>query len=185
MPTPLDHIWNGWRAAYVQGLHSGDVGATHDSSASGSEGAGEHRSVFRRILDSGLDDAATNIIVRGPTCFVILNAFPYTVGHMLILPYRQVPTLDGLTATESTEIWGLVHDGVAALNTGYQPAGINVGLNMGQAAGGSVSEHLHFHVLPRWVGDANFTTTVANARTIPEPLDVTANTLRAAWPRHH
>lgn len=183
MPTPLDHIWNGWRAAYIQGLEANATGSV--SSPSLSNDRSTRVSVFRQILESGLDDIATNIVHRGEHCFVILNAFPYTVGHMLVLPYRQVATLDALAPLESAEVWSLVQAAVGALNGAYSPAGINVGLNMGAAAGGSVSEHIHFHVLPRWIGDANFTTTVANARTIPEPLVDTAERLRAAWPLRH
>lgn len=183
MPTPLDHIWNGWRAAYVQGLEVNSTGSV--TSASSSDAPSGRVSVFRQILESGLDDIDTNIVHRGDECFVILNAFPYTVGHMLVLPYRQVATLGELAPRESAEIWSLVQDAVAAVNEAYEPAGVNVGLNMGAAAGGSVSEHIHFHVLPRWIGDANFTTTVANARTIPEPLVDTAARLRVAWPSRH
>lgn len=168
----LDHIWNGWRSDYVSGVGSPErePGGT---------------SIFRQILDSGLDDAETNIIQRGEHCFVILNAFPYTVGHLLVLPYRQVAALEELTDAESSELWALVQTGVVALKAAYGPDGVNVGLNLGSAAGGSVSEHLHAHVLGRWVGDSNFVTSIANARTIPEPLDRTAERLRAAWPNTH
>jgi diadenosine tetraphosphate (Ap4A) HIT family hydrolase len=164
----LDHLWNGWRAGYVQG-----------ASADANMGDG---SVFTRILASGLDDTETNIVHRGPTCFVILNAFPYAVGHVLVLPYRKVADLEELTATEASELWETVTNAVRTLKAVYRPEGINVGANLGRPAGGSVSEHLHLHVLPRWTGDSNFMTAIANARTLPEALIDTAAKLRSAWP---
>jgi ATP adenylyltransferase len=164
----LDQLWNGWRAGYVQG-------------AAGADTAGGG-SVFTRILASGLDDTETNIVHRGPTCFVILNAFPYAVGHVLVLPYRQVADLEDLTPTEASELLETVTDAVRALKTAYRPEGLNVGANLGRPAGGSVSEHLHLHVLPRWTGDSNFMTAIANTRTLPEALADTAAKLRAAWP---
>lgn len=167
--TPLEHIWNGWRAAYV-------------SEAAGPTGAATAASVFTQILESGLSDEDTHIIDRGPTCFAILNAFPYGTGHLLLMPYREIAELAELTGDESTELWSLTRRAVSALQTAYHPDGVNVGINLGRAAGGSVSEHLHVHALPRWVGDGNFMTAIANARTLPEPLVDTAVKLRAAWP---
>jgi ATP adenylyltransferase len=164
----LDHLWNGWRASYVQRLPGAD-----------SPGGG---SVFTRIIASGLDDTETNIVHRGPTCFAILNAFPYAVGHVLVLPYREVAHLEDLTPTEAAELWATITDAVRALKAAYRPEGINVGANLGRPAGGSVSEHLHVHVLPRWTGDSNFMTAIANTRTLPEALVDTSAKLRAAWP---
>lgn len=102
-----------------------------------------------------------------------MNVFPYSTGHLLVLPYREEPDLEGLDEREHTEIWATVSDAVRAVKSAYRPEGVNVGINMGRAAGGSVGEHLHIHVVPRWVGDANFVTAIANARTLPEPLDET------------
>jgi ATP adenylyltransferase len=119
---------------------------------------------------------------RGPTCFAILNAFPYAVGHVLVLPYREVAHLEDLTPTEASELWSTVTDAVRTLKAVYRPEGINVGANLGRPAGGSVSEHLHLHVLPRWTGDSNFMTAIANTRTLPEALVDTSAKLRAAWP---
>ncbi len=169
----LDHLWNGWRAAYVQkwGETAGDPLAPNGGS------------VFSRILGSGLSDEEAHIVRRGETCFVILNAYPYASGHLLVLPYREVPNLEDLSAAESGELWSLVTQGVRALKTAYQPQGVNVGINLGPPAGGSISEHLHVHVVPRWVGDANFMTAVANTRTLPEALIDSASKLRAAWNR--
>jgi ATP adenylyltransferase len=165
----LERLWNGWRSAYVQG------GA--DVPSPTGEG-----SVFTRILASGLDDTETNIVHRGTTCFTILNAFPYSTGHVLILPYREVADLEDLDADETAELWSMTKDAVIAIKRAYVPEGINLGINLGKPAGGSVSEHLHVHVVPRWTGDSNFMTAIANTRTLPEALPDTAARLRAAWP---
>lgn len=166
--TPLEHLWNGWRAAYVQSIGAADSGPG---------------SVFTKILESGLPDEETHVVHRGDRCFAILNAFPYSTGHVLVLPYREIADLEDLDGGESAELWATVTDAVRAIKTAYRPEGINVGVNLGRPAGGSVSEHLHVHVLPRWTGDSNFMTAIANTRTLPEPLDDTAAKIRAAWPR--
>lgn len=165
----LDRLWNGWRSSYVRGHNDGR------------QAAGEG-SVFSLILASGLDDVATHIVHRGETVFVIMNAFPYASGHLLVLPYREVADLEALTAAESAELWATVTQAVAALKVSHRPTALNVGINLGASAGGSVSEHLHVHVVPRWEGDANFMTAVANTRTLPEPLEESAARLRDAWP---
>ena len=166
--TQLDRIWNGWRSQYVN-----EVGARE---------AGAQGSVFTQILASGLDDEATHVVYRGTHTFAILNAFPYTSGHLMVLPYREVSALEELTADEAAELWPAVTDAVRAVKAAYTPGGVNVGINMGRAAGGSISEHLHVHVVPRWSGDGNFMTAIAEARTLPEPLSLSASKLRAAWP---
>ena len=163
-----ERLWNGWRAAYV--------GSTPDQSV-------EAGSVFSAILQSGLSDDMTNIVHRGTLVFAILNAFPYSTGHTLVVPYRQVANLEDLTPAETSELWTTVTDAVRAVKAAYEPGGVNVGLNLGKPAGGSISEHLHVHVVPRWVGDGNFMTAIANTRTLPEALSDTAAKLRAAWPR--
>jgi ATP adenylyltransferase len=99
-----------------------------------------------------------------------------------VLPYREVADLEDLDADETAELWSTVTDAVRAVKAAYSPDGLNVGINLGRPAGGSVSEHLHVHVLPRWTGDANFMTAIANTRTLPEPLSDTASKVRAAWP---
>jgi len=101
---------------------------------------------------------------------------------VLILPYREVADLDDLTADETTELWATVTDAVAAVRAAYRPDGVNVGLNLGRPAGGSVPSHLHVHVVPRWTGDSNFMSAIANTQTLPESLEASAARLRAAWP---
>jgi ATP adenylyltransferase len=164
----MDRIWAGWRSTYVAAAGNGAL-------------AGEG-SLFRRILDSGLPDAETHVVWRGEHTFAILNAFPYTCGHVLLMPYREVPELEDLAPGESSELWAAVRDAVVAVKAAYRPQGINVGLNLGEAAGAGIPSHLHVHVLPRWSADSNFMTAVAEARVLPESLDDAWAKLRAAWP---
>lgn len=174
--TLLERLWNGWRASYVQSLDDDAGVAPGDADARGG-------SIFSAILESGLPDTETHIVHRGSTVFVICNRFPYAVGHLMILPYREVGELEGLTGDEAVELWDTVTTAVTTLKTVYRPEGINVGINLGKPAGGSISEHLHVHVVPRWTGDANFMTATANTRTLPEALPVTAARIRDAWGR--
>ena len=121
---------------------------------------------------SGLPDEETHIVWRGERCFAILNAYPYTSGHLLVLPYREVGRARGPRRPTSTPSCGRrSRDAVARGQGGVPPDGVNVGLNLGRAAGAGVPSHLHVHVLPRWTGDTNFMTSVAETRVLPEPLD--------------
>ncbi len=167
----LERLWNGWRSAYVSGV------SEQNRAAEAGEG-----SVFTQILASGLDDDSTHVVHRGERCFAILNAYPYATGHLLVLPYREVPDLEDLDAEETAELWATVTAAARAVKVAYNPDGLNVGLNLGRPAGGSVAQHLHVHVVPRWTGDSNFMTTIANTRTLPEALGDTAARIREAWP---
>ena len=164
----MERLWAGWRSSYVAAAGNGAL-------------AGEG-SIFRRILDTGLPDEETHVVWRGETCFAILNAFPYTSGHVLVMPYREVGELEDLTPGEATELWSAVRDAVVTLKAAYGPQGVNVGLNLGEAAGAGIPSHLHVHVLPRWNADSNFMTAVAEARVLPEALGDTWRKLRDAWP---
>ena len=166
----IEALWTGWRSQYLSSLPNPFEGSHL-----------EGRSVFTQILESGLTDDETFIVHRGELVFAILNAYPYAVGHLMVLPKRQIASLIELTADESLELWSTVTHASEVLKSEYKPHGLNVGLNLGPAAGGSVSEHLHVHIVPRWRGDANFMTTVANAKTISEPLIETAARIRHAW----
>ena len=162
----LERLWNGWRAQYVQ---------------QDSHGKHSDESVFTEILKSNRSDEETFIVQRGETCFVIMNAFPYSSGHVLVIPYREVPDLEMLTPQETSEIWATVTQAVQVLKAEYKPQGMNVGINLGHAAGGSVAQHLHIHIVPRWGGDSNFMVAVATAKILPEALDVTAQRIRNRW----
>lgn len=167
--TGFERLWNGWRSSYVS-----SAGSVPDDDAPGS--------VFTKILRSGESDDVTNIVHRSEFVFAILNAYPYGTGHTLVLPYREVADLEVLDPAETADLWATVTDAVRAVKRAYSPDGVNVGVNLGRPAGGSISEHLHVHVVPRWTGDANFMTAIANTRTLPEPLAETAHKLREAWP---
>ena len=168
----LERIWSGWRSSYV----------TAAPVRTGTETA-EPGSVFTRLLRSGAPDTDTHIVHRSSTCFVIVNLFPYTTGHLLVVPYREVADLDGLTTEETAELWATVTDAVRVVRRVYAPDGLNVGLNLGRPAGGSVPDHLHVHVVPRWTGDSNFMSAISNTQTLPEALVDTAAKLREGWTR--
>ena len=170
---PLDHLWATWRSNYVTGLD--------DSRRSDDSGDGAPRSLFERILAADGTDADKHIIVRGDHCFVLLNKFPYTSGHLLVLPNRAEPNLEALTAAEHAELWSLVTASVVAIKAAFGCDGVNVGVNLGAAAGGSQSDHLHVHCVPRWVGDANFMGVTAETRVLPVSLDEARQRLVAIW----
>ena len=166
----LERLWSAWRASYVE------------SAPARSDPDAADGSVFTRLLRSGEPDEATHIVHRGELVFAILNIHPYTTGHLLVIPYREVPDLADLTPEETAELWATVTDAVAAVRSAYAPDGLNVGVNLGRVAGGSVPTHLHVHVVPRWTGDSNFLSSIANTQTLPESLESSAARLRAAWP---
>jgi ATP adenylyltransferase len=168
----LDRLWAGWRSDYLQAV----TGAPH-------AGTGAEECVFCRILASGEPDEETYVLWRGEHCLAILNAYPYGSGHLLVLPHRHVGELDDLTPEESAACWEAVRTAVVAVKAAYGPDGVNIGANLGRAAGAGVPGHLHLHVLPRWAGDSNFVTAVAEARVLPEALPTTYERLTAVWPR--
>lgn len=163
----LERIWNGWRADYV--VHG--QGAQKKSD----------KSVFTQILDSGMSDEQCYIVHRGEKVFAIMNAFPYTSGHLLVVPYREVAELEDLSHDEISELWATVTTGVKVLKSVYKPEAMNVGINLGAAAGGSIAQHLHVHIVGRWGGDTNFMVATANTKILPEALDVSADRIRKAW----
>ena len=173
---PLDHLWATWRSVYVTKIADSRTAPTREEAAG--------RSLFERILaqaDLEGDDAAF-IVRRGPTCFVLLNLFPYTSGHLCVLPNRAVENLEDLTSDEHDELWATVRDAVLAQRQAFGCDAVNVGLNLGAAAGGSQSDHLHVHCVPRWAGDVNFIGVAAETRVLPIALEEALSKLRAAWP---
>jgi diadenosine tetraphosphate (Ap4A) HIT family hydrolase len=169
----LDRLWAGWRSTYIQA-------ATNDRSTLRPDEEG--RSVFERILGSGLPDEETYVLWRGERCAALLNAYPYGSGHLMVMPFRAVGQLEDLEPEESAELWIGVNQAVRAVKAAYRPDGVNIGANLGEAAGAGIPDHLHVHVLPRWAADANFMTSVAETRVLPEPLAAAYAKLRAAWP---
>lgn len=166
----LGHLWAGWRNEYVSSVF--DSNEPHE----------QDKCVFCRILACGEPDESTFVLWRGRYCVAILNAYPYNNGHLMAMPIRHVSDLENLEKDELAELWQAVNAGIAALKRAYNPGGVNFGANLGSAAGAGVPDHLHIHCLPRWAGDTNFMTTVADARVLPEALPATWTRLRAAWP---
>ncbi len=169
----IERLWAGWRASYLAQVTSEEVEPAGDR---------ERGCVFCRILASDEPDSVTHVVWRGSHVFAILNLYPYSSGHLLVLPYRHVGELESLAPDEATELWATLTTAVVALKKAFGADGVNVGVNLGRAAGAGVLGHVHAHAVPRWLGDTNFVTTVAEARVVPEPLDVTASRLRSVWP---
>jgi ATP adenylyltransferase len=167
----LERLWAGWRMAHI--------GA---EPASSDQVPGDGQTLFESIFHSGRPDQETFIVWRGQTCFALLNLYPYTSGHLMVLPQRGVPKLTDLTDEEYHELWQGVRMGVTAVEAAYRPEGVNVGANLGRGAGAGIPDHLHVHVVPRWAGDTNFMTTVADARVVPEALSESWRRLVEAWP---
>ncbi|MFE0747312.1 HIT family protein [Gordonia sp. NPDC058843] len=123
------------------------------------------------------------IVARGEAVYAVLNLYPYNPGHTMVVPYRQVADLEDLTATESAELMSFTQRMIRTIKSVSNPNAFNVGLNLGYAAGGSLSEHLHQHVVPRWMGDANFITIVGETKVMPQLLRDTRGLLADAWQR--
>jgi ATP adenylyltransferase len=117
------------------------------------------------------DDTANHVVWRGERAFVLLNRYPYNNGHLMVAPYAHTGDLEDLTAEDAAEVLALCQDAVRVLKQTFKPDGLNVGLNLGAAAGAGVKDHLHFHIVPRWAGDTNFMSVVADVRVIPQSLD--------------
>ena len=136
-------------------------------------------SLFTRIAQSS-DDETNYVIVRDRTCFALLNKYPYNGGHLMVVPYKEVADLNGLTDEELADLWKLVRRCIGALTAVMKPDGFNVGINLGKVAGAGIVEHLHIHVVPRWNGDTNFMPVIAGTGVLPEALREVAAKLRAA-----
>ncbi|MDA8267257.1 MAG: HIT domain-containing protein [Actinomycetota bacterium] len=172
----LEHLWAGWRHEYVSG-------ATEAERTAGEPGArGSDGCVFCRLAASGEPSEENGVVWRGKTVYVVLNAYPYASGHLLVMPLRHLGDLGDLTDEESAELWAATRTAAAALTAAYGPDGLNLGANLGRAAGAGIPAHLHLHVLPRWGGDTNFMTSVGGVRVMPEALPQSWRRVTAAWP---
>jgi ATP adenylyltransferase len=172
----LEHLWAGWRSAYVTGATAEPLDASPSSAGDTAD------CVFCRIVASGPPSPANGVLWIGHHTLLVLNAFPYASGHLMALPLRHVGSLGDLTEDEATELWSATRLGVAALESAYGPEGVNLGANLGEAAGAGIPRHLHLHAVPRWLGDTNFMTAVADTRVLPETLVSSWERLSAAWP---
>jgi ATP adenylyltransferase len=158
----MRRLWAPWRLAYVQ-----EAGAAQGC-------------VFCQEAAGELGDSSL-VVHRGEQVVVLLNKFPYSSGHLMVAPMRHTPGLGDLDPDEATEIHALTVQGIAALTAIYAPDGFNVGWNLGAVAGGSISAHLHQHVVPRWAGDTNFMPVLADVKVLPEHLESTRHNLIEAW----
>jgi len=136
-------------------------------------------SLFSRIAQSS-EDETNYVIGRAKTCFALLNAYPYTGGHLMVVPYRQVQDLNGLTDEEMADLLKMTRRCQNALTRVMKPHGFNIGINVGKVAGAGILEHLHVHVVPRWEGDTNFMPVLASTSVVPQALKEIAAQLRAA-----
>ncbi|MCY4632329.1 MAG: HIT domain-containing protein [bacterium] len=168
--SELGRLWAGWRADYVASVSAGED----------TEGTG-FSSPFEAIGRGDRPDTETFVLWRGEHTYAVLNAYPYTTGHLLVVPYIPGAGPDDLDDATWGELWSAVRTAVRALQAAYSPDGVNVGLNLGRAAGAGVPGHLHVHCLPRWAGDTNFMTTVGGVRVLPETLADTWAKLRGVW----
>jgi len=161
----LERLWAGWRAGYIDTVTASPP---------------RDECLFCGLAGAEPDDA--QLLARDDLVFSVLNAYPYTSGHLMVVPVRHEGELDGLGAEEADALMVMTQRATTALRTAYRPDGINVGINLGRAAGAGVPGHVHVHVLPRWAGDTNFLTSVAEARVLPEALSRSRERLRDAWP---
>ena len=156
---PLERFSAAWREGYV-------------SNVSASSQPDEAECVFCVLAEQPVDES-TGVLWRSELSYVTLNAFPYGSGHLLVLPRRHVATIAELSEVEYRDFTDAIRSTAAALEEVYGPDGLNVGMNLGRAAGAGIPRHLHGHVLPRWIGDTNFMTTIGETRVLPESLEST------------
>jgi ATP adenylyltransferase len=166
----LQRLWTPHRMSYIL-----DTPLKRD----GAEAAGEPARPFTDIPT--LSDEDGLIIARGELVYAVLNLYPYNPGHLMVVPYRTVSELEDLTVPESAELMAFTQKAIRVIKTVSRPDGFNVGLNLGRSAGGSLADHLHMHVVPRWAGDANFITVVGQTKVIPQLLRDTRGLLATEW----
>lgn len=164
-PDRLERLWAPYRMNYIvdRGVHV--KAASHNP--------------FVELPSRSDEDAL--IVARGEFVYAILNLFPYNPGHMMVIPYREVANLEDLTAEESIELMQFAQHAIRTLKTVSRPHAINAGFNLGKASGGSVADHLHMHIVPRWTGDANFMTVIDGTKVLPQTLKATRQLLADGW----
>jgi ATP adenylyltransferase len=150
-------LWAPWRLEYIKGPKPDEC-------------------IFCRAARSG-DDAESYVVARGERCFVMLNAYPYNNGHVMVSPYEHVPSIEELDAETLLELMALTQRSLGALREAYGPEGFNLGVNQGRIAGAGVEDHVHLHVVPRWDADTNFMPVIASTRVLPQSLEDSYATL--------
>ncbi len=158
----MDHLWSPWRMHYINNKSE------------------EPRCVFCHALEQ-TNDSEYLILQRGHSAFVMLNRFPYTSGHLMVLPYEHQPSYESLKAETRAEMMELINTATIILRKVYNPHAFNLGANLGEDAGAGIAPHFHFHIVPRWRGDSNFMSVTSNTRVLPEDLQVSYQRLKAAW----
>ena len=161
----MERLWSPWRARYIASGVDSQTGGC----------------VFCLLANDPEHDEANFVLHRAQHAFIVLNLYPYITGHLMIVPYLHTSEFDSMAKEITDEMMDLTKHSQTALREVYQPAGFNVGINLGAAAGAGIVDHLHIHVLPRWSGDTNFMTTVAESRVIPEDLQTTYSKLRGRF----
>jgi ATP adenylyltransferase len=161
----MDYLWSPWRMKYIH-RHKTPKGC-----------------IFCDAVQK--EDGEDNLIVaRGERAFVILNRYPYTSGHIMIVPFDHVGTFEGMDEEICAEVMRLIRQGISALDRVYKPDGYNMGANLGASAGAGIKNHIHFHLVPRWDGDTNYMTSIGGTRVLPEDLSETFKRLKDAWPKY-
>lgn len=164
-PDRLERLWAPYRMSYIA-----DRGVHKENSS---------HNPFVELPKRSDEDAL--IVARGELVYCVLNLFPYNAGHMMVVPYRQVANLEDLTPEEMKELMEFGQHAIRTLKAASSPHAINVGFNLGKASGGSVGEHLHMHIVPRWSGDANFMTVINGVKVLPQALRDTRALLAEVW----
>jgi ATP adenylyltransferase len=186
----MDYLWTPWRYSYVTGADKGKSRpGVPEALAAWPD---DKHCVFCNLYASATyaaeqgmplvdADRAAHIVYRGEHCFICLNAFPYSAGHVMVIPHAHQHSLAALDDATTVEMMRLARRIERVFEEIYHPQGVNIGMNLGKAAGAGVAEHLHLHLLPRWLGDTNFMTVIGETRVLPESLDQTWERLRTAF----
>jgi ATP adenylyltransferase len=173
-PDHLQRLWTPHRMSYI-------VNAVKGAGSEDSAGSTSSSQPFTDIPQMSDEDGL--MVARGELVYAVLNLYPYNPGHLMVVPYRRVSELEDLTEAESAELMAFTQKAIRVIKAVSRPHGFNVGLNLGVSAGGSLAEHLHMHVVPRWGGDANFITIIGGAKVIPQLLSETRELLATEWAR--
>ena len=162
----MDRLWTPWRYHYIKGAGADEPQGNAPAC------------IFCRLRDDTTDDAHNLIVHRAQHNYIVLNRYPYTNGHLLIIPYEHIADLDAVSKPATDEMMDLAKQAQTVLRAAYRPEGFNLGMNLGRAAGAGVAGHVHLHLLPRWTGDANFMSNIGETRVLPEDLETTYEKLR-------
>jgi len=162
----MDHLWTPWRMAYIRG-----------------EKKIEGCVLCNKVTAN--DDKAEQVLARSQHVYVCLNRYPYNSGHLMIVPYEHVPSQEAMSSEALTDMMLTINRSLAVLRRAYDPPAFNLGANLGPAAGAGIAEHYHFHIVPRWPGDANFISVIGNTRVIPDTLENIYDQLLAIWQELH